>query len=151
MQLNEHAQIIEKKIKNKHVRETVKKNAILVRTTLMQGDLEFEYPQKLEKLLVRSDILRLLDEEEDKLKQMAKRLHDERVAAERGAASRTPGDIDYLTIDHYYGNKEESSNHDKAYSAFGSQGLGASGKISFEEFVKQTASENIFDNEVSIN
>jgi hypothetical protein len=34
----------------------------------MQADLEFEYPQKLEKLLVRSDLLRWLDEEEEKLK-----------------------------------------------------------------------------------
>jgi hypothetical protein len=32
--------------------------------------LEFEYPQKLEKLLVRSDMLRWLDEEEEKLKRI---------------------------------------------------------------------------------
>ena len=36
----------------------------------MQSDLEFEYPQKLEKLLVRSDLLRWLDEEEEKLKRI---------------------------------------------------------------------------------
>ncbi len=39
-----------------------------MKVTLMQADLEFEYPQKLEKLLVRSDLLRWLDEEEEKLK-----------------------------------------------------------------------------------
>ena len=39
--------------------------------TLMQADLEFEYPQKLEKLLVKSDILHWLDEEEEKLKNIA--------------------------------------------------------------------------------
>ena len=33
----------------------------------MQADLEFEYPHKLEKLLVRSEILSWLDEEEKKL------------------------------------------------------------------------------------
>lgn len=37
----------------------------------MQSDLEFEYPQKLEKMLVKSDILRWLDEEEEKLKNIA--------------------------------------------------------------------------------
>ena len=43
----------------------------LVRVTLMQADLEFEYPQKLEKLLVKQDLLRWLDEEEEKLKNIA--------------------------------------------------------------------------------
>jgi hypothetical protein len=48
--------------------ETLQKQEALVKVTLMQADLEFEYPQKLEKLLVRSDLLRWLDEEEEKLK-----------------------------------------------------------------------------------
>ena len=48
--------------------ETLQKQEALVKVTLMQADLEFEYPQKLEKLLVRSDLLRCLDEEEEKLK-----------------------------------------------------------------------------------
>ena len=38
---------------------------------LMQADLEFEYPHKLERLLVRSEILEWLDEEEKKLKSIA--------------------------------------------------------------------------------
>ena len=37
----------------------------------MQAALEFEYPQKLEKLLVKQDLLRWLDEEEEKLKNIA--------------------------------------------------------------------------------
>lgn len=36
----------------------------------MQADLEFEYPQKLEKMMIKSDILKWLDEEEDKLRQL---------------------------------------------------------------------------------
>jgi hypothetical protein len=56
------------KVKEKNVVETLKKQESLVKVTLMQADLEFEYPQKLEKLLVRSDVLRWLDEEEEKMK-----------------------------------------------------------------------------------
>jgi len=38
----------------------------------MQADLEFEYPQKLERITVKGDILKMLEEEEIKLKQLAK-------------------------------------------------------------------------------
>lgn len=37
----------------------------------MQADLEFEYPQKLERIIVKADILRLIDDEEEKLKSLA--------------------------------------------------------------------------------
>ena len=37
----------------------------------MQADLEFEYPQKLERIIVQADILRWLEEEEEKLKNIA--------------------------------------------------------------------------------
>ena len=57
---------------NKHVLESLKKKEELVKVTLMQADLEFEYPHKLEKLLVRSEILSWLDEEEKKLQNLAK-------------------------------------------------------------------------------
>jgi hypothetical protein len=40
----------------------------LIKITLMQADLEFEYPQKLEKMKVKADVLKWLDEEEIKLK-----------------------------------------------------------------------------------
>ena len=33
----------------------------------MQADLEFEYPQKLEKMTIKGDILKWIDEEEQKL------------------------------------------------------------------------------------
>ena len=39
----------------------------MVKLTLMQADLEFEYPQKLEKMLVKADVLELADKEEAKL------------------------------------------------------------------------------------
>lgn len=37
----------------------------------MQADLEFEYPQKLEKMTIKGDILKLVEEEEQKMKQIA--------------------------------------------------------------------------------
>lgn len=37
----------------------------------MQADLEFEYPQKLEKIVVKNEILKWLDHEEEKLKNIA--------------------------------------------------------------------------------
>lgn len=37
----------------------------------MQADLEFEYPQKLERIQVKADILKMLEEEEVKLKTLA--------------------------------------------------------------------------------
>ena len=37
----------------------------------MQADLEFEYPHKLEKMIVKGNVLDWLDEEEQKLKMLA--------------------------------------------------------------------------------
>lgn len=37
----------------------------------MQADLDFEYPQKFEKLLIKSDILNWLDDEEEKIRALA--------------------------------------------------------------------------------
>ena len=42
-----------------------------MKITLMQEDLEFEYPHKLEKIAVRADMLSWLNEEEEKLKHIA--------------------------------------------------------------------------------
>jgi len=58
-------------IEDENIRKFLERKESLVRVTLMQADLEFEYPQKLEKLLVKQDLLRWLDEEEEKLKNIA--------------------------------------------------------------------------------
>ena len=34
----------------------------------MHADLEFEYPHKLEKLAVKADVMKMIEEEEDKIK-----------------------------------------------------------------------------------
>lgn len=54
-------------MQNKNVVGVLQKKESLVKVTLMQADLEFEYPHKLEKMLVRADLLKWLDEEELKL------------------------------------------------------------------------------------
>ena len=125
------------------MRRTLAKKEQLVKVTLMQADLDFEYPQKLERLLVRSEILAWLDEEEEKLKSLALQQFVEQEATEVRRAKRTPGDEFYLTYDDYYGNREQVQTRSmQAGSLFDS------GKISYEQFVTKQASTNIFDNDL---
>lgn len=42
----------------------------------MHADLEFEYPHKLEKVMVKGNILEWLDQEEQKLKMLASETYD---------------------------------------------------------------------------
>jgi len=44
-------------VKHPNMITYISKNEQLVKLTLMQADLEFEYPMKLEKMIVKSDIL----------------------------------------------------------------------------------------------
>lgn len=46
----------------------MQKNIDMVRLTLMQADLEFEYPQKIEKMMIKADVIEMADKEEEKLK-----------------------------------------------------------------------------------
>ena len=54
-------------VKDKNVKDYLKKNESLVKLTLMQADLEFEYPQKLEKMLIKADVVEMANKEEEKL------------------------------------------------------------------------------------
>lgn len=65
--LNSDGEVDYSRVRDDNVVKTLKESESLVKVTLMQADLEFEYPQKLEKLLVRSDVLKWADEEEKKL------------------------------------------------------------------------------------
>lgn len=115
--------------------------------TLMQADLEFEYPQKLEKLLVRSDLLRWLDEEEEKLKRSVTETYQimEQQNNLPGQSDSSSAKQAILTYEDYYGIDDGV-----AGGALGGRNLSDKGKISFEQFVAQTSSENIFDNDVSL-
>mmetsp|Transcript_14210 Transcript_14210/g.24165 ORF Transcript_14210/g.24165 Transcript_14210/m.24165 type:complete len:93 (+) Transcript_14210:118-396(+) len=46
----------------------VKKNETLVKVALIEADLDYEYPQKIERKLVSADILELVEREEEKIK-----------------------------------------------------------------------------------
>ncbi len=58
-------------VRDENVKKALQKKETLVKVTLMQADLEFEYPQKLEKMMVKADILKIADEEEAKFKSIA--------------------------------------------------------------------------------
>lgn len=112
----------------------------------MQADLEFEYPQKLEKLLVKQDLLRWLDEEEEKLKNIALEEFMESESQKKAAVKLTPGKEFFLTYDDYYGNKDMVS------SATSMIKIGAGGMIekslTYEEYAAQNKSDKVFDNDL---
>lgn len=55
-------------VKDDNVKKYLMKNERLVKLTLMQADLEFEYPQKIERMMIKADLLELANKEEEKLK-----------------------------------------------------------------------------------
>ena len=54
-------------VKDDNVRQYLEKNDQIVKVTLMQADLEFEYPQKLEKMMIKADVIEMANKEEEKL------------------------------------------------------------------------------------
>jgi hypothetical protein len=54
-------------VRDDNVRDYLQKNDQLVKLTLMQADLEFEYPQKMEKMMIRADVIEMANKEEEKL------------------------------------------------------------------------------------
>lgn len=133
-----------KDVQNSHVKKLLLKNIKLVRVTLMQADMEFEYPQKLEKIMIKSNILQWLKDEEEKIIALAKQAQQDRTAISQ-YNDLTPGDQWYLTVEDYYGFKMK----DGTMGAIGGSESGADNKISFEQFMETRASQNIFDNDVS--
>ena len=116
--------------------------------TLMQADLEFEYPQKLEKILVKADILDWLDQEEDKLKNIALEEFMEKQAEQKAGGRLIPGDEFMLQYDDYYGNQEYKQEA-AAQIRIGEGGM-IEKMLSFEEYAAKNRKENEFDNDVSL-
>ena len=145
--LDEDANPVYDQVQDDKIVKYLQRRESLVRVTLMQADLEFEYPQKLEKILVRADLLNWLDEEEEKLKNIALEEYMEKEAAENESGQAIPGDKFLLTYDDYYGNKDYS-----VKSAV-SLKIGESGMVeknlTYEEYAAEHISENMFDNDVS--
>lgn len=133
-------------ISDKNIRQFLEKKESLVRVTLMQADLEFEYPQKLEKMIVKADILRWLDEEEEKLKNIALEEFMEAESLNKAAVKLTPGKEFHLTYDEYYGNKDMVS------AGASSIKIGEGGMIekalTFDEYARYHRSDNAFDNDL---
>jgi hypothetical protein len=65
---------------DQNVKKILQKQEGLVRMTLMQSDMEFEYPQKLERMMIKADIMGWLDEEEEKMRQLAQQLQEDKAA-----------------------------------------------------------------------
>ena len=146
MTLDEDANPVLDHIEDVNIRNFLQKKEALVRVTLMQADLEFEYPQKLEKLMVKADLLHWLDEEEEKLKNIALEEFMETESQQQAAVKLTPGKEFHLTYDEYYGNKDMVSRGSSSIK------IGEGGMIekalTFEEYAKFHRSENAFDNDL---
>lgn len=70
VKLNDDGSVDYSQVPYEHVVKALKKIDTLVRTALMQRDLEFEYPQHAEKIKIKADILRMANAEEDKLQRL---------------------------------------------------------------------------------
>ena len=106
----------------------------MVKLTLMQADLEFEYPQKLEKMLIKADMLKMVEEEEAKLKSIAFQKEFEILAKK------------VLTYEEYYDNNPASETQ---RVRDGSGEYGSSRKdTTYEQFLQERASKYIFDNDL---
>jgi len=116
------------------VKKYLTKNESLVRLTLMQADLEFEYPHKLEKMMVKADIAELADKEEEKL-QFA-------LFAQEAEKARRK----LLTYEEYFQLDPKKDGHvmkDQRKLGFDSQ---SKGDMTYEEFLSMKQSDNLFHN-----
>lgn len=96
--------------------------------------------------MVRSDMLKWLDEEEEKVLLIA---NQEEKVVKTEVDSLTGEVIDVsniITYEDYYGTNSIGAEGVEG-GEFGAKKT-KGGKISFEEFVKEQASENIFDNDL---
>jgi hypothetical protein len=67
VKLDEHGELDLTDVELKNERNYILKNSSIAKLTLMQSDLEFEYPQKLEKMQIRADVIEMANKEEEKL------------------------------------------------------------------------------------
>lgn len=111
----------------------------------MQADLEFEYPQKLEKMLIKSDVLKWLDDEEERLRNLELEEAFNQMAKSKGAQRMIPGNEFIITVDDYYGNVEKTNgaNEDQLFMRKKKKE-----KISFERWFSVNREESIFDEDL---
>lgn len=154
VKLDDNGDVDYSNVSQPKVVESLKKKEQLIKITLMHGDLQFEYPQKLEKMVVKGYIGEWLDQEEQRLRMIASEVIETDPTLTEDQKLLDSEDI--LTYERYYANVEASNakieqpkkqvEPDQADSK-GENILGEA-KISFDQFVRENASENMFDNDL---
>jgi len=99
----------------------------------MQADLEFEYPHKLEKMLVKADVVELASKEEEKI-QFAAFAKDAEEARRR-----------VLTYEEYFQLDPTKDGHIRPPKK--SQGS-SKGDTTYEQYLRDRLSENMFANDL---
>lgn len=135
--LNEDGDLDLSDVHEDNVRNYFEKNASLVRLTLMQADLEFEYPQKLEKMQIQADVYQLAVKEDEKLK-FADYAKDAAEARKR-----------VLTYEEYFQLDQTLDGQPKPKQKKGfTLGQSSKGDTTFDEFKTQRESDNMFENDL---
>jgi len=134
VRLNDNADVDYSTVKDEHVVKELKSHGALVKLTLMQADLEFEYPQKLEKIKIKADLLKLVEEEEAKIKSIAHQRELEELSRK------------VLTYEDYYNARPSQ----ETQRVVGSGELFGESKrdTKYETFVQNRASTYLFDNDL---
>ena len=133
VQLDDDGELDLSDVRDKNVRKFLTENASLTKLTLMQADLEFEYPQKLEKMLVKADVVELANKEEEKLQFAA-------FAKEAEEARRR-----VLTYEEYFQLDPTKDGHVRPPK----KSMGSSkGDTTYEQFLQDRLSDNMFANDL---
>ena len=117
-----------------HLVKNLKKIDTLIKIALMEKDLQFEYPQHLEKIKIKGDILMIANAEESRMNKME---HEREIMEMQ---------LNELNYEQYFGcftsndvkNIKELTNVDGVNKKKGT----------YEEFVKERASKHIFENDI---
>lgn len=120
-------------VENANDRKWLTKNEGLVKLTLYQSDLEFEYPQKLERMKIKADVVEMANKEEEKLEfaEFAKGAEEARRKV--------------LTYEEYFQLDPAKDGHlmkQKPPAASSRTGT------TWEEYKEQNESPNIFENDL---
>lgn len=100
----------------------------------MLADLEFEYPQKLEKMQIKGDMIKWVEEEENKIKYIAQQKELEEAARK------------VLTYEEYYdaNPRKETQLYNPDDRSIGNTNR----DTTYEAFARSRSSNYIFDNEL---
>lgn len=132
VKLDENGEVDVSEVKEDNIRVYVQKNMSLVQMTLMHADLEFEYPQKLEKMLIRADVIEMANKEEEKMEfaVYAKEAEKERRRV--------------LTYEEYFQLDPLKDGHVIKRTRRNDQ---SKTDVPYEEWLSKNASENAFEND----